>query len=729
MADGRIIVETELDSSGVERGLGKLGSIGGIASKGLGLVAKGITAVSGALVTAGGFCINYASDLTEVQNVVDTTFGTNNNKIADWCAKANEQFGLNELQAKQYTSTIGAMAKSSGITGTALEDMSTSLAGLSADFASFYNLSNEEAFEKIRAGISGESEPLKQLGINMSVANLEAFALSQGINKTYQEMTQAEQMQLRYNYLMQTGSDASGDFAKTLDTSLSNQLRVAKNNFVDLGSAIGTEMIPKAQEGMKVVLSSVDNMKKAFQEGGFTGLAESLGTEITNIVSWIADQLPAFIDMASKIINSLAQGIVDNAPRLAESLAKSVSSLAQGLATCLPTIIDAGLKLILELGKALGEQLPTIIPILVQGLIDCVNSIIENIDLFIDAGIQLIMGLLEGLIQSLPLLIEALPTLIEGIVNGILENLPVLIDLMPQIIEQLCTALVDNLPLLLEAVLQIIIAVGKALIENFPQIVVSLGQCLVSIWTTLVEFGGNLIKSIWDWGNSVSERFRQILENVINKFKELPSKIWNWLTQCVSKVAQWVVDMKNKAVSGISEMANSIVDKMRSLPSKMAEIGSNLVKGIWNGISSVKDWILGKIGGFTKSIVSGIKDFFGIHSPSRLLADEVGKYLPMGISLGFEKEMPNTQRDLEKQLDTLTDFDLSSNIKAMTSAVSSNYMKDGYNMFSNNIDNNINLTSSLDGNIEVVLQADGRVLARTVAPYQKEFTNYSVGRK
>ena len=160
MADGRIIIETELDSSGVESGLGRLGSIGGIAAKGIGLVAKGVAVVSGALATAGGFCISYASDLTEVQNVVDTTFGTNNNKIADWCAKANEQFGLNELQAKKYTSTIGAMAKSSGITGTALEDMSTSLAGLSADFASFYNLSNEEAFEKIRAGISGEAKVL-----------------------------------------------------------------------------------------------------------------------------------------------------------------------------------------------------------------------------------------------------------------------------------------------------------------------------------------------------------------------------------------------------------------------------------------------------------------------------------------------------------------------------------------------------------------------------------------
>ena len=111
------------------------------------------------------------------------------------------------MQAKKYTSTLGAMMKSSGLTGKAVTSMSTDLAGLAADMASFYNLDFETAFEKIRSGISGETEPLKQLGINMSVANLEAYALSQGITKSYESMTQAEQVTLRYNYLMQATRD------------------------------------------------------------------------------------------------------------------------------------------------------------------------------------------------------------------------------------------------------------------------------------------------------------------------------------------------------------------------------------------------------------------------------------------------------------------------------------------------------------------------------------------
>jgi hypothetical protein len=118
--------------------------------------------------------LDVASDLQEVQNVVDTTFGENAGVINRWAKSAGEQFGLTELQAKKFTSTLGAMFKSSGMEGD-LTKVSTDLAGLAADMASFYNLDFEQAFDKIRAGIAGEVEPLRQLGINMSV-NLRACA-------------------------------------------------------------------------------------------------------------------------------------------------------------------------------------------------------------------------------------------------------------------------------------------------------------------------------------------------------------------------------------------------------------------------------------------------------------------------------------------------------------------------------------------------------------------------
>ena len=108
-----------------------------------------------------------------------------------------------------------AMLNSSGVAQDAAAEMSTTLAGLAGDLASFYNIDTDEAFRKIRSGIAGEIEPLRQLGINLSVANLQSYALSQGITASWQSMTQAEQVMLRYNYLMQATSAQQGDFART----------------------------------------------------------------------------------------------------------------------------------------------------------------------------------------------------------------------------------------------------------------------------------------------------------------------------------------------------------------------------------------------------------------------------------------------------------------------------------------------------------------------------------
>lgn len=184
-----------------------------------------------------------ASDLQEVQNVVDTTFGTGSKQITAWSDKAIKAFGLGKLEAQQFNGTMGALLKSSGVTGNSLIKMSTDLSGLAGDMASFYNLDTTEAFNKIRSGISGETEPLKQLGINMSVANLQAFALTQGIKKQYKEMSQAEQVQLRYNYLMKVSKDSQGDFART-NKGFANQLRIAKTQLKQLGATLAGYALP-----------------------------------------------------------------------------------------------------------------------------------------------------------------------------------------------------------------------------------------------------------------------------------------------------------------------------------------------------------------------------------------------------------------------------------------------------------------------------------------------------
>ncbi len=215
--------------------------------------------------------VELASNLVEVQNVVDTTFGGGSKQIDAWSKTALNGFGLSELQAKQFNGTLGALMKSSGITGSSLVGMSENLTGLSGDFASFYNLPIEDAFEKLKSGISGETEPLKSLGINMSVANLQAYALTKGISKPFDKMSQGEQTMLRYNYLMNVSKDVQGDFNKTSNT-FANQLRIAQTNLAQTGATIGSKVLPM-----------LNKLLLAFNNGGMGNLGKILNSTFKTI--------------------------------------------------------------------------------------------------------------------------------------------------------------------------------------------------------------------------------------------------------------------------------------------------------------------------------------------------------------------------------------------------------------------------------------------------------------
>ena len=198
------------------------------------------------LMQLGGESIQLASDLEEVQNVVDVTFGTEGaTKVEKWAKEAANQFGLTELQAKKYASTLGAMMKSSGMTEDEIIDMSTGLAGLAADMASFYNLGFEESFGKIQSGMAGMSMPLRQLGIDMTETAISAYAMAQGYETAFDKMSQQEQMMVRYKYLMSVTADAQGDFARTSDSFANSQRRMA-TGFDTLKAQLGEALLPIA---------------------------------------------------------------------------------------------------------------------------------------------------------------------------------------------------------------------------------------------------------------------------------------------------------------------------------------------------------------------------------------------------------------------------------------------------------------------------------------------------
>lgn len=158
-------------------------------------------------------CLSLGSDLAEVQNVVDVTFKSMSSGINSFAQTAITQFGLSETAAKKYAGTFGAMSKAMGLSESAAYEMSTAVTGLTGDVASFFNLSADEAYTKLKSIWTGETETLKDLGVVMTQTALDNYALNNGFGKTTKNMTEQEKLMLRYRYVMSSLSDAQGDFA------------------------------------------------------------------------------------------------------------------------------------------------------------------------------------------------------------------------------------------------------------------------------------------------------------------------------------------------------------------------------------------------------------------------------------------------------------------------------------------------------------------------------------
>lgn len=243
------------------------------------------------LVDFGRSAVDLGSQITEVENVVDVAFGSMSDKAYQFASTAKEQFGLSELAAKQYSGTMMAMMKSSGVAQDAASKMSISLAGLAGDIASFYNIDTDTAFQKIRAGISGEIEPLRQLGINLSVANMEAYALSRGITTSYNAMSQAEKVALRYNYLMSVTGDVQGDFARTSGT-WANQVRLLTLNFQSLSAVIGQGLIAgilPAIQALNALMAKLMQAANAFRNFMYVLMGKKLKGSQTGVSDVVSD--------------------------------------------------------------------------------------------------------------------------------------------------------------------------------------------------------------------------------------------------------------------------------------------------------------------------------------------------------------------------------------------------------------------------------------------------------
>lgn len=272
-ADGSVIIDTRMDTSGVQNGVSAIKkSFNGLGSavKKVGLLIGGIFAI-GKLTQFGKECLELGSDLTEVQNVVDVTFTTMSDKVNEFAKNAMTSAGLSETMAKRYVGTFGAMSKSFGFSESQAYDMSTALTQLTGDVASFYNISQDLAYTKLKSVFTGETETLKDLGVVMTQTALDQYALANGYGKTTSAMTEQEKVALRLKFVTSQLSAASGDFART-SGSWANQVRVMQLQIQSLKATVGQGLINIFTPVIKVInillakLATVANAFKSFTE-------------------------------------------------------------------------------------------------------------------------------------------------------------------------------------------------------------------------------------------------------------------------------------------------------------------------------------------------------------------------------------------------------------------------------------------------------------------------------
>ena len=343
-ADGSVIIDTRMDTSGVQNGVSAIKkSFNGLGSavKKVGLLIGGIFAI-GKLAQFGKECLELGSDLAEVQNVVDVTFTTMSDKVNEFAKNAMTSSGLSETMAKRYVGTFGAMSKSFGFSEAQAYDMSTALTQLTGDVASFYNISQDLAYTKLKSVFTGETETLKDLGVVLTQSALDQYALANGYGKTTSEMTEQEKAALRLAFVQKQLSAASGDFIRTSD-SWANQVRVMQLQIQSLKATVGQGLINIFTPVIKVInillakLATVANAFKSFTElitgnksSGQTG-ASGAGLTGTDLSS-TEDAYDSAADGANSLADA-TQNVTDSANDSTKALKNQNKALKKNIAS------------------------------------------------------------------------------------------------------------------------------------------------------------------------------------------------------------------------------------------------------------------------------------------------------------------------------------------------------------------------------------------------------------
>lgn len=395
----------------------------------------------------------------------------------------------------------------------------------------------------------------------------------------------------------------------------------------------------------------VEALAKSFRGimNGDSGASADLGAQLSNIITGlitkITEMLPTVAKVGLSLITTLVTSIVQQLPALLSTGGQIVAQLLNGIATNLPSMAQGALDAIGGFVNALQTNIPIVLEKGREILMNLSNGIAQNLPSLVSQSLDILMNFANTIYENAPRLIQTGFDVLSNLVTGIMNSLPTLIAKAPEIISKFANTINDNFPTILAKGVELIVQIVKGIIQAIPTLVANIPKIITAIvdvweafnWLSLGKKAITLLKDgVLGMLSAVKSAGNTIMDGTTQALKNLPSTLLNLGKSAVSNLGGAIRNGLGTIKSAASSILNGVVSTLQYLPSKMMSIGGDLVRGLWNGISNMTGWVIGKIQGFGNSVLTGLKNFFGIHSPSRVMRDEVGEMLPAGIAEGIE---------------------------------------------------------------------------------------------
>lgn len=591
-ADGSVIIDTRMDTSGVQNGVSAIKkSFNGLGSavKKIGLLIGGAFAV-GKLVQFGKECTKLGSDLNEVQNVVNVVFPNMTEKVNEFSKKAVKTAGLSETMAKKYVGLFGSMARQFNFTESQAYDMSTQLTQLAGDVASFYNISQDLAYIKLKSVFSGETETLKDIGVVMTQNALDEYALANGYGKTTSAMTEQEKVALRLAFVQKQLSAASGDFIRTSD-SWANQVRVMQLQLQSLKTTVGQGLINIFTPVLKVInillgkLATLANAFKSFTElitgkksSGQTG-ASGAGLAGTDAIADTADQYGEAADNAEK----LAGATNDTA-----DATKKATKAAKGYLSPLDEINNYSTD------KSADSS--SKVPGTTGGLPDQMKDAVQNVDYG---------KLAEG----------------ETVLDKISDSAKKLTDLLKKLWKPFQNAWRREGKNTIDA--------AKFAFSSLGALAKSVGKSLLEVWTngtgtqmltTMLQIAQNILNTIGNIANQLNEAWNKnaVGTQIIQAIADAFNVVLDFINRITAATAEWASKLN------FYPLLESIKNLFESLSPLLTAIGNFLEWLYVNVILPMLKWVI-ETG--LPAVINAVSKLFTFLGEHQWIIDTIGAAL------------------------------------------------------------------------------------------------------